>query len=132
MKYRRMLLLLIIPVAWYGFVLLLPKLAGQHGEPAQLTLVRNEIRLLASKKLSTEEITREIGQFNARKAKEKNPYDALLTLHKNGMWEVVFAPEHHETYSASLVTRILFLDFSKVRWPMYRIRSGSERVDKAP
>jgi hypothetical protein len=85
------------------------------------------LRHLASENPTQEEIKQALPTLQIS-GWQDNSYSARVAIQPDGQWELVAEPKWRELYRHPLWKRILFLDFRRIVFPVWRVRSGDPNV----
>lgn len=119
------LVIVALVALWYGFGLMLPKVADGHGEPALTLMVCSNLKWLASANLEYGQVAAKISAMHWEAG--RNAYRPLLEGGDRA-WRLTAIPRQSQVYTEPLGKRLLFLDFHKHTYPVFQIRSGDPEV----
>lgn len=120
--------LLLLLSGWYAFVLFLPELADEHGQPAWPQVVKANMIELAMSGKSYEEVQTSVDSL--RWSGQDIFYTPELTRVGEESWVLVARPHKSKKYARGFLARLVWLDYHQYTIYTYRIRPGMEYPDR--
>lgn len=120
--------LLIVLSGWYAFVLSLPELADEDGQPAWPQVVKANMIALAESGKSYEEMQTSVDSL--RWSGQGIVYTPELTRDAEDSWVLVARPDKTKKYARGFIARLVWLNYHQYTIYTYRIRPGMQYPDE--